>query len=329
MRVYAYPQRERCDAMKQRSDISDMRHALRQKLLRGELRQAKQAGYIAQCVDTQSQKGQVAARPVLLQTGSRTPFFFLHGDWTGNVSFCFKLAHALGPDQPFYIVDPYSFEGHQVPPPLETIAAEQLALIRQIQPEGPYLLGGFCNGGLIVYEMARQLLRSGQKVDLLVLMDPVPPRITRILKVFNYMSSLLHLNQEQRLVWFLRLQHVYLCLILRHPDGYEFVKTFDPRIDTWFPPVETLRQEYTPLFFWAIAEYKPTFYPGKVIVLWDEADEPIRRRRWRRMMEGKDGEVEAVVIRGSHDTCKTEHVDDMAACLQRYLLKAQGEDPTG
>src|SRR5260370_8906244 len=106
MRVYAYPQREECDAMEQKSDIFDMRHALRHKLLQGELPQAKQAGYIAQCVDTQSQKGQVVVRPVLLQTGSRTPFFFLHGAWTGNVSFCFSLVHSLGPIHTFYLLNP-------------------------------------------------------------------------------------------------------------------------------------------------------------------------------------------------------------------------------
>ena len=313
--------------MEQKTDISDIRNALLQKLLQGELPQAKQAEGAVQRVNTQSQKGPVAARPVLLQTGSRAPFFFLHGDWSGHTSFCFKLAHGLGPDQPFYILEPYSFESHQVLPSVETMATEQLALIREIQPEGPYLLGGFCNGSLIVYEMARHLHRSGQKVDLLVLIDPYFPRQARIFEVFKHIGSLLHLNQEQQLVWFLRLEHMLAYLTMRHSNEYEFIKTFDARIDSWFPPLETLRQEYNPLFRWAVAQYKPSFYPRKVTIFWDEV-ELNRRRWWQKMAKGKDGEVEVAIIRGSHMTCKTEHVDSMAACLQRYVLQAQGELPT-
>ena len=41
-----------------------------------------------------------------------------------------------------------------------------------VQPEGPYLLGGFCGGGLIAFEMAHQLRTQGQAVDLLVLIEP-------------------------------------------------------------------------------------------------------------------------------------------------------------
>ncbi len=49
--------------------------------------------------------------------------------------------------------------------------------MRQVQPQGPYLLGGFSGGGLIAWEIARQLEAAGEAVPLLVLLDtPVPLR---------------------------------------------------------------------------------------------------------------------------------------------------------
>src|SRR5207253_1004474 len=59
---------------------------------------------------------------------------------------------------------------------LEDTAAQFIAELRAIQPEGPYLLGGYCFGGLVAFEIARQLRAAGQQVSLLLLMDPgLPP----------------------------------------------------------------------------------------------------------------------------------------------------------
>ena len=55
------------------------------------------------------------------------------------------------------------------------MAADYLKQIRGVQPQGPYLIGGFSFGGLVAYEMAQQLRQSGQDVGLLVLIDPSPP----------------------------------------------------------------------------------------------------------------------------------------------------------
>jgi hypothetical protein len=138
----------------------------------------------------------------------------------------------------------------------------------------------------------------------------------------NLVGSLLHLNQEKQFFGFLRLRHATRHLIERHSEVYKHIKTIDPRFDSWFPPVEALRKEFPTVFTWATAEYKPTFYPDKVTLFWDEA-QPILRRRWQRMAEGKDGQVEVHIMPGSHTTCKTVHLDGMAELLQHCLLKVQ------
>jgi hypothetical protein len=59
----------------------------------------------------------IRTRVVPLQTGgSRRPFFFLHGHYLGTAYYCFRLARDLGPDQPFYALDPYKLDDLSVPP---------------------------------------------------------------------------------------------------------------------------------------------------------------------------------------------------------------------
>jgi amino acid adenylation domain-containing protein len=107
-----------------------------------------------------------------LQTGgSRPPLFFLHGDhWHGGL-YCHSLARCLGADQPFYAVTPHGLDGDALPWSIEAMARDRLAAVRAVQPTGPYRLGGFCTGGVIAFEMARQLEALGERVDTLLLVD--------------------------------------------------------------------------------------------------------------------------------------------------------------
>jgi len=51
------------------------------------------------------------------------------------------------------------------------MARDYLADVRRVQPQGPYLLGGFSGGGLVAFEMARQLELAGEHTAALVLLD--------------------------------------------------------------------------------------------------------------------------------------------------------------
>jgi thioesterase domain-containing protein len=55
------------------------------------------------------------------------------------------------------------------------MAAGYLRAVREVQPTGPYTLGGWSLGGVVAFEMARQLERRGESVDLLVLIDSRAP----------------------------------------------------------------------------------------------------------------------------------------------------------
>jgi len=102
--------------------------------------------------------------------GTLSPLFFLHGDFVEGGLYCVKMARYLGQERPFYAIDPHGV--HDAPPhSIEEMAAARLQLVRQVRPHGPYVLGGFCNGGLVAFEMARQLEAAGETVSSLVLVS--------------------------------------------------------------------------------------------------------------------------------------------------------------
>ncbi len=107
--------------------------------------------------------------------GSRPPFFCVHP--SGGTAFCYvNLARRLGPDQPFYgLQTPHQWRSEQALRTIEEIAASYLALIQTVQPQGPYLLGGWSSGGVVALEMAQQLQRQGDEVGLLAILDSQLP----------------------------------------------------------------------------------------------------------------------------------------------------------
>jgi len=54
---------------------------------------------------------------------------------------------------------------------IEGMAAQYVADIRAFAPHGPYHLGGYCFGGNVAYEMARQLEAQGERVALLAVLN--------------------------------------------------------------------------------------------------------------------------------------------------------------
>jgi amino acid adenylation domain-containing protein len=111
----------------------------------------------------------------LSTTGSRPPFFAVTaGD--GNVVGYGPLARRLGPDQPFYVLQPFGLDSaaplHRT---VEAMARHYVRQIRKVQPHGPYLLGGRCFGSLVAYEVAALLEAGGERVALLASIDSVGP----------------------------------------------------------------------------------------------------------------------------------------------------------
>ncbi|MES1241581.1 MAG: non-ribosomal peptide synthase/polyketide synthase [Acidobacteriota bacterium] len=127
--------------------------------------------------------------------GEKPPFFCVHpagGDVLGYA----LLARLL--DRPFYGLQSRGLlAGAEPHARVEDMAADYLEEIRGVQPAGPYRLGGWSLGGLIAYEMARQLRARGEEVALLAVLDAAPEyageeesELDRLLGVAAYIGSL-------------------------------------------------------------------------------------------------------------------------------------------
>jgi aspartate racemase len=107
--------------------------------------------------------------------GAKSPFVCVHP--AGGIVYCFQeLARHLGTDRPFFGIQAPGLDGDGAPlDRVEAMAAHYVAALRQVQPEGPYHLGGWSMGGLVAYEMACQLRDAGQHVATLALLDTQAP----------------------------------------------------------------------------------------------------------------------------------------------------------
>lgn len=103
--------------------------------------------------------------------GTKPPLYFVHGAGV-NILLYQPLAKHLGKDQPLYGLQSRGLRGRELSHTcIDRMANHYIKEIQTIQPEGPYLLGGYYMGGIIAYEMAQQLSAQGHKVPLIILLN--------------------------------------------------------------------------------------------------------------------------------------------------------------
>jgi amino acid adenylation domain-containing protein len=106
--------------------------------------------------------------------GDRKPFFCVH-PVGGNVLCYAGLARHLSAEQPFYALQSSSEDSASI----QAMASHYLAEVRSVQAQGPYLLGGWSMGGVVAFEMARQLELAGEQAETF-LIDTLAPDLNRI-----------------------------------------------------------------------------------------------------------------------------------------------------
>ncbi|HYZ16696.1 MAG TPA: amino acid adenylation domain-containing protein [Candidatus Acidoferrum sp.] len=111
--------------------------------------------------------------------GTKTPIFCVHGG-AGTILHFQPLARRLGTDQPFYGLQMQGLYG-DAPPHLtvEAMAKHYIREIRSVQPHGPYRIFGYCFGGIVAFEIVRQLRRAGEDVSVLVSINGPSPEYIR------------------------------------------------------------------------------------------------------------------------------------------------------
>jgi len=112
--------------------------------------------------------------------GNKVPLYILAGG--GGTALRFKKFGAmLGPDQPVFVLQPpiETKDLKDFPVTIEGIAGRFITEIEVHNPGGPYALSGHCLGGIIAFEMARQLQEKGKKVTLLAMFDTIIGKVVK------------------------------------------------------------------------------------------------------------------------------------------------------
>ena len=109
---------------------------------------------------------------VLLRSGVKKEAFFLVHDADGDTMLYLNLARHLHPERSVYGLRPYGKEGFPIlHHTIKQMVNHYIERILSIQPQGPYHLGGLCDGGIYAYEIAQQLQARGHRVGLVALLD--------------------------------------------------------------------------------------------------------------------------------------------------------------
>lgn len=229
----------------------------------------------------------LAAPPALveLQASERKRPFFCVTAGYGDLIALRNLAREIDPEQPFFALQP------TIVTSLDTLVADYIEALRYVQPQGPYYLGGYSVGGLIAFEVAQQLWKQGERVELLALLD-APYTVSRSFDaVFGGIQKALgrflpNTRREQRRI-------VQIATALFKDEGID-------------------------LHMRLLRGYVPRPYPGK-ITLFSPTWTPLRfsYRRWRHIA-GEGFEFYRVpgdhdsFVRGVHSTTLAKR---LRACL--------------
>jgi amino acid adenylation domain-containing protein len=259
--------------------------------------------------------------------GARRPFFFFHGDLNGGGFYCLRLARRLGPQQPLYVIHPLGRDGQPMPTTIEAMADAHLASLRAVQPRGPYRLGGYCNGGLMAWEIAQRLERTGEPVELLVLIAATPDtRYAAVQRLLRGLGRGLGLPAERPLDWFARFRAVMselaslapaarpalllrkLLKLSRGARGRVTGASLPDFADTTFDR-----------YYRAVMGYCPRPYGGSVVLFWPQ-DEPRHgpgqvTLAWRRLAPA----IRVHQVPGDHSSIVTRHAELIADQLEPYL----------
>jgi thioesterase domain-containing protein/acyl carrier protein len=103
--------------------------------------------------------------------GTKVPLFMVHGGGLNVLNYV-NLSKYFDEDQPFYDIQGIGSKGFDNwYESIEDMATHYIDAIVKVNPKGPYALAGYCVGGIVVFEMIRQLKEQGKEVSLTILLD--------------------------------------------------------------------------------------------------------------------------------------------------------------
>ena len=231
------------------------------------------------------------------------PVFFIHG-LGGSVAELFPMARRMTYPGAVIGIQARGLAGKTSPyASVEQMAAEYLREVKAYQPEGPYCLCGYSFGGLVAFEMARQLRESGDELGLVGIFDSMMSPLKWPLRTWLSIARhrFVHFANKARAAPI----HTWPAAI--HKAG-SFWKCL---------PSSVLKVSARALI--ASARYRPGFYPGELTVfspLEREPGLPSLQSIWSKHARA----ISIVETAGNHWTMlSAPNARSTAACLTERL----------
>ena len=261
--------------------------------------------------------------------GNRRPLFLVHPAG-GHVFPYVHLARHLGSDQPTYGLQAKGLEeGSQPQSRIEDMAAYYIEALRKVQPDGPYLLGGWSMGGVVAFEMAQQFHAQGQRVALLALLDTRIPAADEELADEDFEARLLvdfvryfGLSLDPRDSLARLPKHELLERVLEHAKRAGLMPQ-DIEVSQAQPFIELCKADFR-----ATRNYALRRYPGRITLLKAglelsgvPSDPTLGWSKWA------DEGVDVEVVPGNHATMVYQpHVEVLAEKLRTRLDRIQAAE---
>lgn len=256
--------------------------------------------------------------------GTRAPVFAVPGH-NGDV-FCYRaLAHCLGDERPFFGLEPPGLDGFGEPlGDMAQLAGYFAAQVRAFHGDAPCIVAGYCAGGTVALELARQLQQQGTVVAYIALFGaPFPTWYRR--------SGQLRWRLRQLAA---RVAKHARALAARPPAGWraylqEKLRDRHARIEAESAPVTdpilVRRGKVEQATLRAVRRYAPARFAGRIglFLPFQDAELNDGARRWRRLAEDAD-EYFAPPGADGYNLLREPHVLATAELVRRSLGALDG-----
>jgi thioesterase domain-containing protein len=196
-------------------------------------------------------------------------------------------------NRPVYGLHPPPLDGiHRIFGTIESMATDYIAEIRRLQPRGPYFLMGYSLGGWVAFEMAQQLVRQGEHVSFLGLVDTIlrkPPMLSR--------AALLR-REVRRKVQGLRARQapIYVIALRAYKRAAFGMRSYNRYAARWLSALNQLfnrtmsHTQRSNYYDWlsvrAKRHYAPQPYPGRLTFFASIDNLEWQRRCWTPLVQG-------------------------------------------
>ena len=257
------------------------------------------------------------------ERGSKIPLFSVHDT---------NLSRFLDSDQPLYILTHPNKDEDLAPyNTVEEIAARNILEMRTVQPKGPYIITGYCFWAVVALEMAHQLIKQGDEVPFLFLVEPPDiclenQTLQKSTFKSRFISNIRNLGLLGSSVKILNI----VQRALKRKTNYRYIKYISKIIvcRTYLflghlPPYSLRRFYLSEYHANKISNsYIPRIYPGKAVIFY-AGEMSADAEDWSEVITG-EVEIHEIPGAGHLDILREPHINKWAKIVGICLSRIQG-----